>query len=133
MNSKQEYRGASYYKSITGLWITPRELFTRVKPKYKKGELIRRFRLFGHTFSETYAKSDMYESYYTSDLVDAETYAKERNLLIDELGNMFVKAEVKIEKNGYSDEYHHFNTDEEAQMFVNNIIGNCKLCGNELL
>lgn len=133
MNSKQEYRGASYYKSITGLWITPRKPFTRTKPKYKKGELISRFRLFGHTFSETYAKSDMYESYYTSDLVDAEEYAKERNLVIDELGNMVSKAKVRIEKDGHIDEYHDFDTDEEAQEFVNNIIGKCKLCGNELL
>lgn len=133
MNSKQEYRGASYYKSITGLWITPREPFTRAKPKYKKGELISRFRLFGHTFSETYAKSDMYESYYSSNLVDVETFAKERGLFIDEMGNLFIKAKVKIEKNGYSDEHYDFNTDEEAQVFVNNLIGKCKLNGNELM
>ena len=133
MNTKKEYRGASYYKSITGLWITPREPYTKVKPKYKKGELISRFRLFGHTFSETYAKSDMYESYYTGHLIDAETYAKERSLVIDELGNMFSKAKVKIEKSGYNDEYHDFDTDDEAQEFVNNIIGKCKLNGNELM
>lgn len=132
MNTKQEYRGASYYKSITGLWITPREPYTKIKPKYKKGELISRIRLFGHTFSETYAKSDMYESYYDR-LIDAETYAKEHNLSIDELGNMFTKAKVKIEKNGYTDEYHDFDTDEEAQEFVNNIIGKCKRNGNELM
>lgn len=132
MNNKQEYRGASYYKSITGLWITSREP-SRAKPKYKKGELISRFRLFGHTFSETYAKSDMYESYYSSNLVDVETFAKERGLFIDEMGNLFIKAKVKIEKNGCSDEHYGFNTDEEAQEFVNNIIEKCKLNGNELM
>ena len=127
--NKQEYKSATYYKAITGIEFVPLEMIIR-EPKYKKGDLIKKVKIFGFVLSEKYAECDLYKIY--DGLVDIKRYADYCNLRVDQNGNLYRPAKVVI---GFpkTSEYQYFDSDEEAMTFVNDLRNKCNSCDNKLM
>ena len=127
--NKQEYKSAAYYKSITGIEFVPTS-FVDIQPKYRKGDLIRRVKIFGYVIKERYAECDLYETY--DGLVDVKRYAEYRNIRVDQNGNLYRPAKVVVEFTK-TNEYNHFDSDEEALTFINDLRNKCNSCDNKLM
>jgi hypothetical protein len=127
--NRQEYKSATYYKAITGIEFVPLS-YVDIQPEYRKGDLIRRLKIFGYVLSEKYAECDLYKMY--DGLVDIKRYADYCNLRVDQNGNLYKPAKVVI---GFpkTSNYQYFDSDEEAMAFVNDLRNKCNSCDNKLM
>ena len=131
-NIKNRYKSKSYYKSITEIAYTPVYIYDKQHLIHKNGE-VKTTKLFGFTIHKKVFDDDIYSlngvEYTKSEINNSQAIPK---FIKD--GVVGKKAEVKVTSNnsGKSLEYFYFDSNEKAKEFIEDLITECKLCGNEI-
>ena len=125
-------KSKEYYRGITSIKFTPVEIkdFSD-KLAYKKGDVRVKKRLFGKPRYITVTE-DLYRS--NGSLVNAKDflYGHWSTHYNEEKKIFYYPAEVGICVHGKC-EFHKFETNEEAELFIKDLRAKCAKCGNELL
>ena len=129
---KNRYKSKSYYKSITEIAYTPVYIYDKQYLLHKKGE-VETTKFLGITFYKKVFDDDIYslngDEYTKSEIINSQAIPK---FIKD--GVVSKKAEVKVtsNNNGKNFEYFYFDSNEKAKEFIEDLMTECKLCGNEI-
>lgn len=129
-NIKNRYKSKSYYKSITEIAYTPVHIYDKQYLVHKKGE-VETTKFLGITFYKKVFDDDIYslngDEYTKSEIINSQAIPK----FIND-GVVGKKAEVKVTLKDNVKEYFYFDSNEKAKEFIEDLITECKLCGNEI-
>jgi hypothetical protein len=126
-------KSREYYRKITSIEFEPLRLkdFSDILV-YKKGSIRKKKRLFRKPKYITVTE-DLYDDGYSLVNVKGLLNTYNYNIRYNEEKKFFYYPSKVTIRSTAGDTYHKFDTDEEANAFINDLKDKCKKCGNELL